>query len=224
MGGEKIKKQNVRRIAFVLTSIVLGNALFLLILLTCIFGRRIERTYKGSIRELDIRLEMKITKAPSKYIEGRNYYGVITLNKGQRTKEQKDTIIVGLWPDSSACLSLAINRENEEITIFDDSNPVLISANCFHFDRVDRDHYFTEQFFKLKKNELSGRYDIYTVNAQYIIINIDTHIRNYGFDVYSVPGKIAYAPWPWKNGFTEKELQKMITDYRDQYKDNRMTP
>ena len=172
---------------------------------------RIQRQFRGSIRELNLRIEMKIIKAPSKYSEGHDYYGIIVLNKLWNKNSPADTIIVGLWPDSAAVLSLAIDRENGEMALFNE-NSIFLTSESFQYRKVDREGFFTARYFEVRKNQLSDQYDIYAVNPNYIIVDFDTHIRNNGFTVHSTPGEIAFAPWPWNNGYSEKKLNKMVEE------------
>ena len=186
---------------------ILYHVLFVIVAVSEI---RIQRQYRGSIRELNLRIEMKIVKAPSKYKDGHDFYGIILLGEYQNKSAPADTIIVGLWPDSAFTLSLAINRENGVMTCFYDDNPVFITSDGAHLIKVDREHFFTTSYFEVQEDKLDGSNDIFAVNSKYIIVVFDTHVRNYGFDVYTTPGEIVFAPWPWKNGFSEKKLQKMV--------------
>lgn len=193
----------------IITLAILYHVIFAIVAVSEI---RIQRQYRGSIRELNLRIEMKIIKAPSKYKEGHDFYGIILLSDLQNKSAPADTVIVGLWPDSPFTLSLAINRENGVMTCFYDNNPVFLTSDGFHFINVDREVFFTTRFFEVRKNQLSDQYDIYAVNPNYIIVDFDTHIRNNGFTVHSTPGEIAFAPWPWNNGYSEKKLNKMVEE------------
>ena len=176
---------------------------------TLVSELKIQHHYNGSIRELDLFVEMEIIRAPSKYIKGHDYYGIIKLNNLRNQKLPADTIIVGLWPDSAASLSLAINRENGEIVLFN-TNSIFFTSSGFNYIKVDRDSFFNPKYFEVRRNEINNQYDIYAANPEFIIIEFDTNVRNYGFKVHSTPGKIVFAPWPYNRGYSQKKLHKIV--------------
>lgn len=218
-------KNTARKIGVLLTIGIVSIAIlyYLLFFIFFLSGLRIQRVYKGKIRELGIRIEMKVIKTPTDdYIEGREYCGIIILSKMHHKNAPADTIIVGLWPDSPFTLSLAINKDNEEMVLYDNYKafPVLTTSNHFRFTKETRyEVFFNEPYFKKHKNPLNGRDDIFIVNAEaYIIVKFDTHIRNNGFSIYSEPGEVVYAPWPFHTARTERRLNKMINKIEKQTK------
>ncbi len=194
------------------------NTVILILGLFFLSGCCLERDYRQRLPEVGITVAMEIVKAPSKFIEGRDYYGIIVLSNLQDKSAPTDTIIVGLWPDSPFRLSLAINRETKEMVLYDNYEvfPVLVTSNCFHLTEENRhDTFFNEPYFEKHLNPFNNTEDIYSVNSEYIIVAFDTNVRNNGFRIFAKPGVIAYAPWPWHTAKTIKELKEMFSQYAE---------